>query len=93
MAKSGKIYKVRIAQVAADFIRAQSRKTQRQILDKIALLAKDPYGRGERIKNTPDMFKIRSGDYRIAYKVEEGQLLILVVRVGHRQDFYRYFDQ
>jgi len=89
----GKIYKVRIAQAAADFIRAQSRKTQRQILDKIALLAKDPYGRGERIKSTPDMFRIRSGDYRIAYKVEKGRLLILVVCVGHRRDFYRYFDQ
>jgi len=90
---SGKIYKVRIAQVAADFIREQSRKTQRQILDKIALLAKDPYNRSERIKGTPDMFKIRSGDYRIAYKVEKDRLLILVVRVGHRRDFYRYFDQ
>jgi mRNA interferase RelE/StbE len=93
MAKPRKIYKVRIAQVAADFIRAQSRKIQRQILDKIALLAKDPYNRGERIKGADDMFKIRSGDYRIAYKVEKAQLLILVVRVGHRQDFYRYFDQ
>jgi mRNA interferase RelE/StbE len=93
MAMSGKIYKVRIAQAAADFIREQSRKIQRQILDKIALLTKDPYGRGERIKSTPDMFKIRSGGYRIAYKVEEGRLLILVVRVGHRQDFYRYFDK
>ena len=92
MAMSGKIYKVRIAQVAADFIRAQSRKIQRQILDKISFLAKDPYNRGERIKSTPDMFKIRSGNYRIAYKVEKGRLLILVVRVGHRQDFYRYFD-
>jgi len=93
MARSGKIYKVRIAQVAADFIREQSAKIQRQILDKIALLAKDPYNRGERIKSTPDMFKTRAGDYQIAYKVEKGRLLILVVRVGHRQDFYRYFDQ
>jgi mRNA interferase RelE/StbE len=93
MAGSGKIYKVRIAQVAADFIREQSAKIQRQILDKISFLAKDPYNRGERIKGANDMFKIRSGDYRIAYKVEKGQLLILVVRVGHRRDFYRFFDK
>lgn len=92
-ASSNGVYKVRIAQAAADFIREQSAKIQRQILDKISFLAKDPYNRGERIKGTTDMFKIRSGDYRIAYKVEKGQLLILVVRVGHRRDFYRFFDK
>ena len=93
MARSGKSFNVRIAQVAADFIRKQSAKIQRQILDKISLLSKDPYNRGERIKGTTDMFKIWSGDYRIAYKVEKDQLLILVVRVGHRRDFYKYFDK
>lgn len=34
-------------------------------------------------------WRIRTGDYRIIYEVEDDQLLILVVHVGHQRDIYR----
>jgi len=94
MAKSGKIYKIKIADTAADFIRKQAKKNQRQIMNKISsFLAQDPYSKGNPIKSKPEFFKIRSGNFRIAYTVKERRVLVLVVRVGHRKDFYRYFER
>jgi len=93
MAESGKIYKIKIAETVADFIRKQTKKNQRQIMNKISSLAQDPHGKGNRIKSKPEFFKIRSGNFRIAYMVKERQVIVLVLRVGHRKDFYRYFER
>jgi mRNA interferase RelE/StbE len=35
------------------------------------------------------MTKYRAGDYRIISSIEDGALLILVVRIGNRKDVYR----
>jgi mRNA interferase RelE/StbE len=91
MAKSGKIYKIKIADSAAGFIREQTKKNQRQIMNKISSLADDPCSKGDRIKSKPEFFKIHSGNFRVAYMIKERQVIILVLRVGHRKDFYRYF--
>lgn len=91
MAESGKIYKIKIADTAADFIRKRTKKNQRQIMKKISSLAQDPCSKGDRIKSKPEFFKIRSGNFRVAYMIKERQVIILVLRVGHRKDFYSYF--
>ena len=93
MTSSRKIYKVVVAEMAADFIREQPRKIQRQIMMKIDALAENPRGLGEPIKNSKDIFKVRSGWYRIAYQIKDDKLLVLVVRIGHRSDFYEYYDR
>jgi mRNA interferase RelE/StbE len=36
-----------------------------------------------------DRYRLRVGDYRVIYEVMEGQLVILVVGVGHRREIYR----
>jgi mRNA interferase RelE/StbE len=93
MAASRKICKVLISDDAADFIRSQPRKIQRQIMMKIDSLAENPRVVGEPIKNSKDAFKIRSGWYRIAYQIKDDKLLVLVIRIGHRSDFYQYYDR
>jgi len=93
MAKSGKIYRIKIADTAADFIRKQTKKNQRQIMNKISSLAQDPCSKGDRIKSKPEFFKVRSGIFRIAYMVKETQVIVLVLRIGHHKDFYRYFER
>jgi mRNA interferase RelE/StbE len=93
MGKSGKVYRIKIADTAADFIRKQTKKNQRQIMNKISSLAHDPCGKSDRIKIKPEFFKIRSGVFRIAYMVKESQVIVLVLRIGHRKDFYRYFER
>jgi mRNA interferase RelE/StbE len=38
-----------------------------------------------------DFHKVRCGNYRIIYKIQEDLLIILVVKIGHRKDVYRNF--
>jgi len=35
------------------------------------------------------LYRVRVGDYRIIYEVRDGELVVLVVRVGHRREVYR----
>lgn len=36
-----------------------------------------------------DRYRLRVGDYRVIYEIRDGQLVILVVGVGHRREIYR----
>jgi mRNA interferase RelE/StbE len=36
-----------------------------------------------------DRYRLRVGDYRVIYEVSDGQLIILIVGVGHRREIYR----
>ena len=36
-----------------------------------------------------DLYRIRVGEWRVVYTVEDSRLVVLVVRVGHRGDVYR----
>ena len=35
------------------------------------------------------LYRLRVGDYRIVYKIDDDRLIVLVVRIGHRKDIYR----
>jgi len=55
----------------------------------IALLGKDPRPPGSRpLKGRPG-FRVRVGDYRILYTVNDSIVTVVVVAVGHRRDIYR----
>ncbi len=41
------------------------------------------------MKGSNDFHKVRSGNYRIIYTIEEDRLVILIVKIGHRKDVYR----
>jgi mRNA interferase RelE/StbE len=52
-------------------------------------LAQTPRPRGiEKVKTT-GLWRIRQGDYRIVYAIDDSQKLITVVRIGHRREIYR----
>lgn len=55
----------------------------------IALLAVDPRPPGARALNGRPGFRVRVGDYRILYTVQDTALLIVVVTIGHRREVYR----
>jgi mRNA interferase RelE/StbE len=84
------MYDVQIGRDAEKFIRKQDKDIQRQLLKKLHALADNPRPAGyETLKGTDVLFRIRSGDYRIVYTIEENILRVLVVAVGHRKDIYR----
>jgi mRNA interferase RelE/StbE len=58
------------------------------IAQAIRSLAGNPHPPG--VGRGPDgTYKVRVGDYRILYDIEDDQLLILVVKAGHRREVYR----
>ncbi len=36
-----------------------------------------------------DLWRVRTGDYRIIYSIEDDRLVVFVVAVGHRREIYR----
>jgi mRNA interferase RelE/StbE len=49
----------------------------------------DPYPPDtNKLKNGNGRFRIRVGDYRIIYRLEEEKLIILIIKIGHRRDIY-----
>jgi mRNA interferase RelE/StbE len=83
-------YQIEFEKQAAKQFRALSDLVQQRILPKIDALASDPRGIGSvKLAGTEDLYRIRVGDYRIIYSIQDDLLLILVVKIGHRRDVYR----
>jgi mRNA interferase RelE/StbE len=84
-------YKVLIKASAAKEIEAVDPKKDRQrIVAAIRSLADDPRPTGsEKLAGEDDRYRIRVGRYRIIYSIGDDELLVFVVRVGHRKDVYR----
>ena len=62
---------------------------QGQIISSIEQLAEAPRPHGARKLTGRDAWRVRVGDYRILYEIHDDQLVILVIRVGHRREIYR----
>jgi len=68
----------------------RSCKTKVQITRRIAALADDPRPAGVKmLQGQHGYYRIRSGDYRVIYMIEDDVLVVLVVKVGHRREVYR----
>lgn len=53
-------------------------------------LTHDPRPAGMKaLRGMPGLLRVRSGDYRVVYRVEDRELLVLVVALGHRREVYR----
>ena len=67
------------------------RHDQKKIKERIDRLAADPRPPGvKKLQGESDLFRLRSGNYRIVYSIEDVRLIVLVIRIGHRQDVYRH---
>ncbi len=65
-------------------------KDSKRISDKIESLKSDPrpYG-SEKLEDGGGLLRVREGDYRIVYKVEDDVLTVLIVRIGNRSEVYK----
>ncbi len=65
---------------------------QKLIKEKITKLAENPDNLKNNIKalkgEHKGKYRLRVGDYRVVYKIENNILLILIVRIGHRKEVY-----
>ena len=74
--------------VEKDF-KAIPKKDLNRILNRIEKLAEDPRPSGSEKLTGHERYRVRQGLYRIAYSIQDNELTIWVVKVGHRKDVYR----
>ena len=55
----------------------------------IADLADNPRPYGYKKLKGEDAYRIRVGDYRVIYEIDDGKIIVIVVSVGHRKDIYK----
>ncbi len=83
-------YKILIKTSAAKEIeRIASRVDRRRVVRRIQDLAGNPRPPGCEKLSSQDRYRVRQGDYRIVYSIEDDRLVVHVVKVGHRRDVYR----
>ncbi|MEU3265271.1 type II toxin-antitoxin system RelE family toxin [Streptomyces bacillaris] len=85
-------YAFRFTAAAQRQLRAIDRPAAMRILAALTALGDDPYREDADIKKLTGpsgLYRLRVGSYRVAYRVEGGELIILVVKVGNRRDVYR----
>ena len=65
-------------------------KDRRRLVRRIELLGDDPRPTGcQKLVGGGDRYRVRQGQYRIVYEIRDAELVVLVVKVGHRRDVYR----
>jgi mRNA interferase RelE/StbE len=83
-------YHVKVKRSAAKALKKIPKADQKRIAVKIDSLAEDlPNPDTTKMKGNNPFHRIRVGEYRIIYEIQEDILLILVVKIGHRKDIYR----
>ena len=60
-----------------------------RIIERIGSLAEQPRPMGCEKLSGQEKYRLRQGNYRIIYSIQETQLTIWVVKVGHRREVYR----
>ena len=60
-----------------------------KILQKMRALCDDPRPPGSIKLSGMEYYRVRQGDYRIIYEIEDNRLIVVVVKVGHRRAIYR----
>ncbi|MGH3459162.1 type II toxin-antitoxin system RelE family toxin [Aeromicrobium sp.] len=81
-------YRIELRPAAARALRKLDPQVRNRIQGAIALLAQDPRPPGARALQGRPGLRVRVGDYRIIYTVDNDVLLVVVVRLGHRRDVY-----
>jgi mRNA interferase RelE/StbE len=88
--RPARVYQIELTARAVKALAALPRDAQRLIGRRIDALALEPRPPGvEKLKGSGSLFRVRSGDYRIVYTIEDRVLVIVVVRVAHRREVYR----
>lgn len=84
-------YSVRVSPAADRDIRKLDRPIQRRILNRLDGLMMDPRPNGVEKLAGSDVprYRVRVGDYRIVYRIDDQVLTVLVLNVGDRKEIYR----
>jgi mRNA interferase RelE/StbE len=81
-------YEIRILPTAAREIRKLPPEAKRRVQAVVELLSEEPRPPAAKKLTARPEWRVRTGDYRILYRIEDSILTVIVVRAGHRRDVY-----
>ena len=80
---------VRLTSQAAKQLASLERSMQLRVAGVIELLATNPFPPKATTLRGREAWRVRVGDYRLLYTVNQGELLVVVIRIAHRREVYR----
>ena len=82
-------YKLVIKRSAAKELEQLRLKDRRRLAARIQGLSANPRPPGTEKLSGEEKYRIRQGDYRVLYVIDDGAQTVTVVSIGHRRDVYR----
>ncbi len=83
-------FRIMIHRVAKKQFDALDKATKVRVEKAINEIAEDPFKAGKKLKSrTKDAYRVRVGDYRIAYVVMKKEIFILILRISDRKEVYQ----
>jgi mRNA interferase RelE/StbE len=82
-------YRIVFKKSVASDLKAIPKRDVVRILRRIDRLTDDPRGKGCEKLSGQERYRVRQGNYRILYQVKDREIVVVVVKVGHRKDIYR----
>lgn len=82
------VYKIIVEKSALKFIKKQAKQEQLRIYNAIEKL---PNGDTKPVQGHKGFYRLRVGDYRIIYTIDNGQYIICIVDAGNRGNIYKRY--
>jgi len=82
-------YKILIKSTAAKELARLPKKDIQRITSKIKSLSADPRQHGCEKLSAQERYRIRQGNYRIVYSIEDNKLIVYVIKIAHRSVVYK----
>jgi mRNA interferase RelE/StbE len=82
-------YEIRLKGSAAKELEDVPRKDRAKIVAKIQALATNPRPAGSEKLTAAECYRIRHGNYRVLYEINDHAIVVTVIRVAHRREVYR----
>ena len=82
-------YKITVKKSAAKELQDIPKKDLRKIIKRIRSLAGHPRPVGSQKLSAQDQYRVRQGDYRIVYSIDDEGLIVDIVKIGHRREICR----
>jgi len=83
-------YTILLAPPAERQLKAFTPSVQKRLVRRLKTLRENPRPQGvKKLAGEDNLYRIREGDYRIIYTIDEKELIVLVVKIGDRKEIYR----
>lgn len=81
-------YEVILADEAEDFLKKCDKSVRNRILDKLENLKTNPELGKPLTANLAGLWSLRIGDHRAIYQIKNNELVVFVIKIGHRKNIY-----